>query len=246
MNSVMLITGAGRGIGAATARLAARRGYTVVVNYLRDHRAAEDVVDAIREAGGQAIAAQADVASEDGIRGLFATVDAELGRLDVLVNNAGVVDVNCRVEDMDFDRVERMMRINVAGPMICAREAVKRMSTRRGGNGGAIVNVSSVAARLGGPDEYVDYAASKGAVDSLTRGLAREVAGEGIRVNAVRPGVIRTTIHASADNAGKVDTAGQHIPLGRIGAPEEIASAILWLIGSEFSTGSIIDVDGGV
>lgn len=246
MNPVMLITGAGRGIGAATARLAARRGYTVVVNYLRDHRAAEGVVDAIREAGGQAIAVQADVASEGGIRALFAAVDAELGRLDVLVNNAGVVDVNCRVEDMEFDRVERMMRINVAGPMICAREAVKRMSTRRGGNGGAIVNVSSVAARLGGPDEYVDYAASKGAVDSLTRGLAREVAGEGIRVNAVRPGVIRTTIHASADNAGKVDTAGQRIPLGRIGEPEEIASAILWLIGSEFSTGSIIDVDGGV
>ncbi|WP_136248027.1 SDR family oxidoreductase [Halomonas borealis] len=246
MNPVMLITGAGRGIGAATARLAAREGYTVAINYRRDHHAAESVVEAIHQAGGQAIAIPADVASDAGIQTLFETVDAKLGRLDALVNNAGVVDANCRLEDMDFARIERMMRINVAGPMICAREAVRRMSTRHGGHGGTIINVSSAAARLGGADEYVDYAASKGAIDSLTRGLAREVAGDGIRVNGVRPGVIRTTIHASANNPHKVELAGQRIPLGRIGDPEEIASAILWLSGSGFSTGSIIDVDGGV
>lgn len=246
MSKVMLITGAGRGIGAATARLAAQRGYAVAVNYRSDKASADGVVGDIEAAGGRAIAVQADVADEAGILSLFETLDRELGRLDVLVNNAGVVDVNRRVEDMDFARVERMMRINVAGPLICAREAIKRMSTRHGGDGGVIINVSSVAARLGGADEYIDYAASKGAIDSLTKGLARELAGEGIRVNAVRPGVIRTGIHASADNAGKVDTAGARIPLGRIGEPDDIADGILWLADAGFCTGSLIDIDGGV
>ncbi|MDR5865218.1 SDR family oxidoreductase [Halomonas koreensis] len=246
MTSVMIITGAGRGIGASTARLAARRGYAVAINYRRDHRAAEALVDEIRESGGQALAVQADAADEAGIRTLFETVDAELGRPDVLVNNAGMVDVNCRVEDMDAARIERMLRVNVTGPLLCAREAVKRMSTRRGGRGGAIVNVSSAAARLGGADEYVDYAASKGAIDSVTRGLAREVADEGIRVNGVRPGVIRTSLHAGADNPDKVEAAAERIPLGRVGEPEEIASAILWLAESGFSTGAILDIDGGV
>lgn len=246
MTSVMIITGAGRGIGASTARLAARRGYAVAINYRRDHRAAEALVDEIRESGGKALAVQADAADEAGIRALFETVDAELGRPDVLVNNAGIVDTRCRVEDMDAARVERMLRVNVAGPLLCAREAVKRMSTRRGGSGGAIVNVSSAAARLGGADEYVDYAASKGAIDSVTRGLAREVADEGIRVNGVRPGVVRTSLHAGADNPDKVEAAAERIPLGRVGEPEEIASAILWLAESGFSTGAILDIDGGV
>ncbi|MDN3524791.1 SDR family oxidoreductase [Halomonas sabkhae] len=243
---VMLITGAGRGIGAATARLAAQRGYTVVINYRSDKASADGVVGDIEAAGGRAIAIQADVADEAGILSLFETLDRELGRLDVLVNNAGMVDVNARIEDMSFARVERMMRTNVTGPLICAREAVKRMATRHGGDGGVIINISSVAARLGGANEYVDYAASKGAIDSLTRGLARELADAGIRVNGIRPGVVRTSIHASADNPGKVDTAGTRIPLGRIGEPAEIADGILWLAEAEFCTGSLIDIDGGV
>lgn len=246
MSKVMLITGAGRGIGAATARRAASEGYAVAINYRSDAASAEAVVADIRATGGQAIAIQADVAEEAGILSLFEAVDREWGRLDVLVNNAGVVDVNLRVEEMSFDRVDRMMRINVTGPLICAREAIKRMSRRHGGNGGAIINISSAASHLGGANEYVDYAASKGAVDTLTEGLAEEVAADGIRVNVIRPGVIRTTIHADANNAAKIDNAGQHIPLGRIGEPEEIASGVLWLASAEFCTGTRIDIDGGV
>lgn len=246
MTKVMLITGAGRGIGAATAKHAAQAGYAVAINYRSDKASAEGVVSDIEASGGRAIAIRADVADEADIIAMFETVDREFGRLDVLVNNAGVVDQNARVDEMSFERVDRMMRINVTGPFICAREAIKRMSTRHGGQGGAIVNISSVAARLGGASEYVDYAASKGAIDTMTEGLAKEVAGEGIRVNAVRPGVIRTTIHADAGNPDKPDTAGSAIPMGRTGEPEEIANGVLWLAEAGFTTGALIDIDGGV
>lgn len=252
MSKVMLITGAGRGIGAATARLAAQRGYAVAVNYRSDEAAATSVVADIEAAGGRAIAIRADVAVEADILAMFETVDRELGRLDVLVNNAGVVDQVCRVEDMDAERIDRMMRINVTGPFICAREAIKRMAKRhggqggQGGQGGAIVNVGSAASHLGGADEYVDYAASKGAIDTMTEGLSKEVAGDGIRVNTVRPGVVRTTIHASGGNPEKTDVAGSVIPMGRIGEPEEIAEGVLWLAEAGFTTGALVDIDGGV
>ncbi|CBV41239.1 SDR family oxidoreductase [Halomonas elongata] len=246
MSKVMLITGAGRGIGAATARLAAQRSYAVAVNYRSDEAAAASVVADIEAAGGRAIAIRADVAVEADILAMFETVDRELGRLDVLVNNAGVVDQVCRVEDMDAERIDRMMRINVTGPFICAREAIKRMAKRHGGQGGAIVNVGSAASHLGGADEYVDYAASKGAIDTMTEGLSKEVAGDGIRVNTVRPGVVRTTIHASGGNPEKTDVAGSVIPMGRIGEPEEIAEGVLWLAEAGFTTGALVDIDGGV
>ncbi|MES3676716.1 SDR family oxidoreductase [Halomonas elongata] len=246
MSKVMLITGAGRGIGAATARLAAQRGYAVAVNYRSDEAAATSVVADIEAAGGRAIAIRADVAVEADILAMFETVDRELGRLDVLVNNAGVVDQVCRVEDMDAERIDRMMRINVTGPFICAREAIKRMAKRHGGQGGAIVNVGSAASHLGGADEYVDYAASKGAIDTMTEGLSKEVAGDGIRVNTVRPGVVRTTIHASGGNPEKTDVAGSVIPMGRIGEPEEIAEGVLWLAEAGFTIGALVDIDGGV
>ncbi|WP_069384408.1 SDR family oxidoreductase [Halomonas caseinilytica] len=246
MSKVMLITGAGRGIGAATARLAAQRGYAVAVNYRSDDASAKGVVADIEAAGGRAIAVRADVADEADILAMFETVDQELGRLDVLVNNAGVVDQVSRVEDMDFARIDRMMRINVTGPFICAREAIKRMAKRHGGQGGAIVNVGSAASHLGGADEYVDYAASKGAIDTMTEGLAKEVAGDGIRVNTVRPGVVRTTIHASGGNPEKTDVADAVIPMGRVGEPEEIAEGVLWLAGAGFTTGALVDIDGGV
>ncbi|WFF42223.1 SDR family oxidoreductase [Salinicola endophyticus] len=246
MKPVMIVTGAGRGIGAATARMAAQKGYAVAVNYRSDKASADKVVAEIEAAGGRAIAVQADVVDEGAIVAMFETVDRELGRVDVLVNNAGVVDQISRVDEMSFERVDRMMKINVVGPFVCAREAVKRMSTRHGGNGGAIINVGSAASHLGGAGEYVDYAASKGAIDTMTEGLAKEVAGEGIRVNTVRPGVIRTTIHASGGNPDKPDVAGEVIPMGRIGEPEEIANAVLWLAEAGFTTGALIDVDGGV
>ncbi|MCE3026485.1 MULTISPECIES: SDR family oxidoreductase [unclassified Salinicola] len=246
MKPVMIVTGAGRGIGAATALMAAQKGYAVAVNYRSDKASADKVVAEIEAAGGRAIAVQADVVDEAAIVTMFETVDRELGRVDVLVNNAGVVDQISRVDEMSFERVDRMMKINVVGPFVCAREAVKRMSTRHGGNGGAIINVGSAASHLGGAGEYVDYAASKGAIDTMTEGLAKEVAGEGIRVNTVRPGVIRTTIHASGGNPDKPDVAGEVIPMGRIGEPEEIANAVLWLAEAGFTTGALVDVDGGV
>ncbi|KFF48843.1 sugar dehydrogenase [Gammaproteobacteria bacterium MFB021] len=246
MKPVMIVTGAGRGIGAATALMAAQKGYAVAVNYRSDKASADKVVAEIEAAGGRAIAVQADVVDEAAIVAMFETVDRELGRVDVLVNNAGVVDQISRVDEMSFERVDRMMKINVVGPFVCAREAVKRMSTRHGGNGGAIINVGSAASHLGGAGEYVDYAASKGAIDTMTEGLAKEVAGEGIRVNTVRPGVIRTTIHASGGNPDKPDVAGEVIPMGRIGEPEEIANAVLWLAEAGFTTGALVDVDGGV
>ena len=242
MAGVMLITGSARGIGAATARLAAERGYKVCVNYVRDRSAGEALA---HEIGGIAVAA--DVSVEADVVHLFAEVDRRLGRLTVLVNNAGIVDRAARVDEMSMARLERMFAINITGSFLCAREAVKRMSTRHGGAGGAIINLSSVAARLGAPAMYVDYAAAKGAIDTLTLGLAKEVGAEGIRVNAVRPGVIRTQIHASSGDPGRADKIGATAPLGRAGEAQEIARAILWLAGDEASyvTGAILDVSGG-
>ena len=242
MAGVMLITGSSRGIGAATARLAAERGYKVCVNYVRDRSAGEALA---REIGGIAVAA--DVSVEADVVTLFAEVDRRLGRLTVLVNNAGIVDRAARVDEMSMARLERMFAINVTGSFLCAREAVKRMSTRHGGTGGAIINLSSVAARIGAPAMYVDYAAAKGAIDTLTLGLSKEVAAEGIRVNAVRPGVIRTEIHASGGDPGRAERMGPSIPLGRPGEAQEIARAILWLASDEASyvTGAILDVAGG-
>jgi NAD(P)-dependent dehydrogenase (short-subunit alcohol dehydrogenase family) len=247
MDRVAIITGAGRGIGAATALLAASRGYAVCVNYLKNEAAARAVVDAIAAAGGRAIAIKGDVSQEADVVKLFEAVDWELGTVTALVNNAGILERQMRVEAMDAARIRRVLDTNVVGSFLCAREAVRRMSTNRGGKGGSIVNVSSGAARLGSPDEYIDYAASKGAVDSMTVGLSKEVAGEGIRVNAVRPGLVVTDIHASGGEPGRVERMKGSVPLGRGGLPEEVAHAILWLLSEEasFVTGAFIDVSGG-
>lgn len=247
MEKIILITGGSRGIGAATARLAAAQGYAVCLSYLRNKPAAEAVVREIAKAGGRAIAVAADVAIEADVVRLFETVDAQLGRLTALVNNAGVLERHMRVEEMDAGRLARVLAANVIGSFLCAREAVKRMSTRHGGPGGAIVNLSSAASRLGSPNEYVDYAASKGAIDTFTIGLAKEVAAEGIRVNAVRPGVIYTDIHADGGEPGRVDRVKSAVPMLRGGQPEEVAKAILWLLSDEasYSTGAILDVSGG-
>jgi NAD(P)-dependent dehydrogenase (short-subunit alcohol dehydrogenase family) len=244
---VLLITGGSRGIGAATARLGADRGYAVCVNYRRDERAAAAVVKAIETGGGQAIAVQADVSSEDDVTRLFEVCDNRLGRLTALVNNAGILETQTRLDSIDAARLHRVLSTNVVGPFLCAREAVRRMSTRYGGAGGAIVNVSSGAARLGSPNEYVDYAASKGAIDTMTIGLSREVAEEGIRVNAVRAGYIYTEMHASGGEANRVDRVKEMVPLKRGGQPEEVARAVLWLLSDEasFTTGAFIDVTGG-
>ena len=244
---VLVVTGGGRGIGAATARLAAARGYAVCVNYLRDHSAAESVVQEIRNDGGRAIAVPGDVSSEPDVLRLFQETDRSLGPLGALVNNAGIVARQSRVEAMDAERLQRMFATNVIGPFLCAREAIKRMSTRHGGKGGAIVNVSSAAARLGSPGEWVDYAASKGAIDTMTLGLAKELAEEGIRVNCVRPGFVNTGIHAAAGEPDRIERLRAGIPMKRGGEPEEVARAILWLLSEEasYSTGAILDVTGG-
>ncbi|WP_062762835.1 SDR family oxidoreductase, partial [Bordetella pertussis] len=227
-NKVMIVTGAARGIGAAVALLAARRGYAVCVNYRSRGDAAEQVVQAIRDEGGRALAVAADVADEAQVVRMFETVDRELGRVDALVNNAGVLEAQMRVEEMDAARITRILATNVVGAFVCCREAVRRMAPRHGGRGGAIVNVSSVAARLGSPGEYVDYAASKGALDTLTIGLSREVAADEIRVNAVRPGTIYTDMHASGGEPGRVDRLKGGIPLRRGGTVQEVAGAVMW------------------
>jgi NAD(P)-dependent dehydrogenase (short-subunit alcohol dehydrogenase family) len=247
VDEVLLVTGGSRGIGAATALLAARKGYAVAVNYTRNEAAAQEVVRTIRAAGGRAEALQGDVADEAQVLNLFAQVDSKLGRLTALVNNAGIVDVAARVEDMDLQRLKRMFDINVIGSIVCAREAIKRMSTRHGGRGGAIVNVSSAAARIGAPGQYVDYAASKGAIDTFTVGLAKEVAAEGIRVNAVRPGLIETDIHASGGLPNRVRDLAHQVPMQRGGSAEEVAQAIVWLLSPEasYTTMSLVDVSGG-
>jgi NAD(P)-dependent dehydrogenase (short-subunit alcohol dehydrogenase family) len=241
---ILVVTGGGRGIGAETARLAAQRGYAVAVNYRENRAAAESLVKTLE---GNAIAVQGDVASEADVVRLFETVDRQLGHVTALVNNAGVVDRGTRVAEMTAARLERMFAINVTGSFLCAREAVRRMSMRLGGAGGAIVNVSSIASRLGGSGEYVDYAASKGAIDTFTVGLAKEVGPEGIRVNAVRPGIIRTEIHLASGDPARVERIGATSPLQRPGEAVEVARAILWLLSDEASymTGALVDVTGG-
>jgi NAD(P)-dependent dehydrogenase (short-subunit alcohol dehydrogenase family) len=247
MRNVLMVTGGGRGIGAATARLAAKRGYAVCVNYRSNRDAAELVVSEIAAAGGRAASVAADVSIEADVVRLFETCDHTLGPVTGLVNNAGILETQMRVENMDAARLHRIFATNAIGPFLCAREAVRRMSTRHGGTGGAIVNVSSGAARLGAPGEYVDYAASKGALDTLTIGLAREVADEGIRVNGVRAGFIYTELHASGGEPNRVDRVKAHVPMQRGGQANEVARAILWLLSSEasYTTGAFVDVTGG-
>ncbi len=247
MNKVLLVTGSSRGIGAATALLAAQKGWSVAVNYTANSLAADEVVRQIRASGGHAMSVQADVADEAQVLRMFAHIDAKMGRLTGLVNNAGVVDVSARVDEMSVARWRRMFDINVIGSLICAREAVRRMSTRHGGEGGSIVNVSSAAARLGSPGQYVDYAAAKGAIDAFTIGLSKEVAGEGIRVNAVRPGLIETDIHASGGLPNRVKELQHLVPAQRGGTAGEVAEAIVWLLSdsASYTTMSFLDVSGG-
>ena len=247
MSKIMLVTGGGRGIGAAVARLAARRGYAVGVNYRSDADAANAVVADIVRGGGRAVALQADVSQEDQVLRMYGELDRQLGRIDALVNNAGILERQMRVDEMSAERLLRVLSTNVIGAFLCAREAVRRMSPRHGGQGGAIVNVASAAARLGSPNEYVDYAASKGALDTMTIGLSKEVAPEGIRVNGVRPGTIYTDMHASGGEPGRVDRLKGAIPLRRGGTVEEVAGAVMWLFSDEagYTSGSFIDVSGG-
>ena len=244
---VLLITGASRGIGAATARRAAAAGWDVAINYARDAAAAEGVAAEVRALGRRALTVAADVADEGAVLAMFARIDGELGPLGGLVNNAGVVDMKARLDEMDVARWQRMWAINLTGSQLCAREAVRRMSTRHGGAGGSIVNLGSAAARLGSPGLYIDYAMSKGAIDTFTHGLALEVAGEGIRVNAVRPGMIDTDIHAASGDRNRPHAAAQLIPMQRPGTADEIAAAVVWLLSADasYTTGAILDVSGG-
>lgn len=247
MKKTILITGASRGIGAATALLAAEAGYRVCVNYAQNQTAAESIVRQIRSGGGEAVAIQADISSEAEVLRLFEATEQQLGPLTALVNNAGVLDLQARLSDMSLERWKRVFDVNATGTFLCSREAVRRMSTRNGGAGGAIVNVSSAASKHGAPNEYIDYAATKGAIDVMTIGLAKEVAAEGIRVNAVRPGLIYTEIHASSGEPGRVDRLRTVVPMQRGGQPEEVARTILWLLSGEASyiTGVLLDVAGG-
>ena len=247
MSKVMLVTGGSRGIGAATARLAAAKGYAICISYVSNETAAQSVAGDIARAGGTALAMRADVAQEADIQRLFKRIDTEFGPLTALVNNAGMIEARQRVEAFDAARLSRLFATNITGTILCAGQAVRRMSSRHGGGGGAIVNLSSAAARLGAPGEYVDYAASKGAIDSFTIGLAKEVADEGIRVNAVRPGLIYTDIHGSGGEPNRVERMKGGVPMQRGGTAEEVASAILWLLSDEASyvTGAVLDVNGG-
>ena len=244
---VILITGASRGIGAAAARLAAQQGYNVVISYFSDEASAAGVTSDVQAAGRQALAIRADSADPGQVARMFAEIDHTFGRLDVLVNNAAILNTQSRLEDIGFERMQRIFAVNSIGPMLCAQEASRRMSLRHGGQGGVIVNVSSGAARLGSPNEYIDYAASKGALESFTIGFSKEVAREGIRVNGVRPGHIYTEMHASGGEPGRVDRVKDLVPMGRGGQPEEVARAILWLASAEASyvTGTFLDVTGG-
>ncbi len=244
---VLLVTGGSRGIGAATALLAAQAGYAVAVNYQSNSLAADEVVRSIRDSGGQAMALQADVSREDEVMAMFARMDAKWGPLAALVNNAGVVDVSSRVDAMGVARLSRMLNTHVLGSFVCAREAVLRMSTRYGGTGGGIVNLSSAASKMGSPGQYVDYAACKGAIDTFTIGLAKEVAAEGIRVNAVRPGIIETEIHASGGEPDRAQRLAPQVPMLRPGSAQEVANAIVWLLSPQASycTGALLDVGGG-
>lgn len=244
---VILITGGSRGVGAATARLAAAQGYDVAISYVANEAAAQAVVADVQALGRRALAVRADSADPDQIAGLFNAIDREFGRLDVLVNNAAIIARQSRLENLAFERMQRIFAVNSLGPMLCAQQAARRMSQRHNGRGGAIINISSAAARLGSPNEYVDYAASKGALESFTIGFSKEVAREGIRVNCVRPGHIYTEMHASGGEPGRVDRIKDTVPMGRGGQPEEVARAILWLAGAEASyvTGTFVDVTGG-
>ncbi len=247
MKKIILITGGSRGIGASIAHLAADQGYAVCISYLNNRQAADEVVESIIGKQGEAMAVQADVSIEADIVRLFKTVDSNFGRITALVNNAGMVDKSARVDEMDAARINRIFATNVTGSFLCAREAVRRMSTKQGGSGGGIVNISSRASRLGSPSTYVDYAASKAAIDTLTIGLAKEVADEGIRVNAVSPGIIYTDIHASGGIPNRVDQLKDQVPMKRGGQPEEVAKAVLWLLSQEASyiTAANLDVSGG-
>ena len=247
MTKTILVTGASRGIGAQTALLASNQGYKVCINYRHEAKAAQAVVEQIKSQGGEAFAVQADIADEVSVMALFHTIDQHWGALTALVNNAGILETQMRLENMSADRLHRIFNTNVIGSMLCCREAVKRMSTSHGGHGGAIVNVSSAAALLGSPNEYVDYATSKGAIDTLTRGLAKEVAEESIRVNAVRPGFIYTDMHADGGEPGRIERVKEFVPMKRGGEPKEVAEAILWLLSDQasYTTGSFIDVTGG-
>ncbi len=244
---VILITGGSRGVGAATARLAAARGYDVAISYVSDEAAALAVANDVKAAGRRTLAVRADSAEPEQVAALFAAIDREFGRIDVLVNNAGILGPQSRLEDLGFARMQRIFAVNAIGPMLCAQQAVKRMSQRHNGRGGVVINVSSGAARLGSPNEYIDYAASKGALETFTIGFAKEVARDGIRVNCIRPGHIYTDMHASGGEPGRVDRVKDSIPMGRGGQPEEVARAILWLASDEasFITGTFLDVTGG-
>lgn len=244
---VILITGGSRGVGAATARLAAERGYDVAISYVSDEAAALAVANDVKAAGRRALAIRADSADPEHVAALFAEIDREFGRIDVLVNNAAILGLQSRLEDLDFALMQRVFAVNAIGPMLCSQHAIKRMSHRYNGRGGVVINISSGAARLGSPNEYVDYAASKGALETFTIGFAKEVARDGIRVNCVRPGHIYTDMHASGGEPGRVDRVRDSIPMGRGGQPEEVARAILWLASDEasFITGTFLDVTGG-
>ena len=246
-NPLILITGGSRGVGAATARLAAAKGYDVVITFLSNDDAAQAVVADVEAAGRRALAVRADSAEPNQISELFSTIDRKFGRIDVLVNNAGIIAQQSRLENISSERMQRIFAVNAIGPMLCAQQAVKRMSSRHNGSGGVIINISSASARLGSPNEYVDYAASKGALESFTTGFAKEVAQEGIRVCCIRPGHIYTEMHASGGEPGRVDRVKDTIPMGRGGQPEEVARAILWLASEEasFITGTFLDVTGG-